>query len=267
MLHVPRYCLGVFGAIVAVSLLLPTGALAGPAARPTVAGSPAARPQCPPLPSPADFVRQIDNPYLPLLPGTTFIYAGQRDGQPNKDTVEVTHDTRVVLGIVTTAVRDIVTTPSGAPVESTIDWYAQDKDGNVWYFGEASVEFNPISFAGSWLGGHNGAQPSIIMEAHPHVGDVYRQECAAGVAEDMAAVQSLDESVTVPYGAFQHALLTKEWSPLEPSVVENKDYALCVGMVKSVVIHGGSESSELVEVRSAGTTGQPGGTCAGGSPQ
>ena len=58
----------------------------------------------------------------------------------------------------------------------------QDDAGNVWYFGEDSKEFQDgsVSTEGSWQAGVNGAEPGILMEAHPQRGDKYYQEFSAG---------------------------------------------------------------------------------------
>jgi hypothetical protein len=121
---------------------------------------------------------------------------------------------------------------NGKLIERTYDWHAQDKEGNVWYFGEDTKEYENgkvVSTKGSWEAGVDGAKPGIIMQAHPKVGQSYRQEYYKGEAEDMAKVINLNESVTVPYGSFDHVLVTKEWTPLEPSYAEHKYYAPGVG--------------------------------------
>jgi hypothetical protein len=133
----------------------------------------------------------------------------------------------------------------------TLDWFAQDNAGNVWYFGEFATEFKNgkvIGHDGSWEAGVDGAKAGIVMEAKPKVGDTYQQELAPGVAEDMATVLSLKESVCVPYGCFSNVLKTRDFSPLEPGVAENKYYAPGVGQIKTVMVEGGSEVSELVDV-------------------
>ena len=114
----------------------------------------------------ANFVATIDNPYFPLTPGTTFIYEGTTEKGPEHIEVNVTHDTKVILGVTCTAVRDTVTV-DGELVEDTIDWYAQDTAGNVWYFGENSLSYEDgliVSLEGSWMAGVDGAKPGIIME-------------------------------------------------------------------------------------------------------
>lgn len=201
---------------------------------------------------PGNFVSVIDNEYFPLTPGTTFIYRGESDGVATREEVYVTYETKVILGVTCTVVhaQDF---EEKVLVEDTFDWYAQDVDGNVWYFGEDTKELdengNVISTEGSWEAGVDGAEPGIIMEANPQVGDRYHQEFYRGVAEDQAKVLELDASICVRYGCFDNVLVTKEWTRLEPGVVENKYYALGVGFIYGVMVKGGDEFTELVRVR------------------
>jgi hypothetical protein len=202
------------------------------------------------LPPSSDFVANVDHPFFPLSPGTTFTYVGQQEGQPRKVTVFVAHKTRMILGIAATVVLDQVFV-DGQPEEKTWDWYAQDDRGNVRYLGENSLDFVNGKWErsdGSWEAGVDGAKAGLIMEAEPQVGDVYRQEYYAGHAEDMADVIDVDASATVPYGNFQHALVTKEGTPLEKSVVEHKYYVHGVGNVRTIMVKGGSEEEKLVSV-------------------
>ena len=203
--------------------------------------------------NPADFVGYVDNKFFPLRPGTTFYYEGTKEGIPATNVMFVTHETKEILGITTIVVRDRAF-EEGVLVEETFDWYAQDRAGNVWYFGEDAKELDPngnvISTGGSWEAGVERAQPGIIMLSDPHVGDRYRQELAPGVAEDMAKVLSLHKSKCVPYGCFDDVLLTKEWSPLKPGVVERKYYAEDVGLILAVMVKGGHERIELVQITS-----------------
>jgi hypothetical protein len=200
---------------------------------------------------PARFSSTIDHPFLPLTPGTTFVYEGISDGESERIEVTVTGDTRRVMGVECVVVRDTVTV-NGEVIEDTYDWYAQDADGNVWYFGEDSRTFEggvQVSTEGSWEAGVDGALPGILMRAAPQVGDSYRQEYYPGVAEDMAEVLSLTESETVAYGSFDGLLMTREWTPLEPGVAEQKYYARGVGLVLEVMVEGGEGRVELIEVR------------------
>jgi hypothetical protein len=199
---------------------------------------------------PADFVSTIDNPYLPLAPGTVFHYEGTGDGNPEINTVRVTHLTKLILGVTCVVVADTVLA-GGELAEATADWYAQDRDGNVWYFGEDSKQYQGgvvVGTEGSWEAGVDGARAGIVMEAHPRVGDSYRQEYLKDVAEDQAQVLALSASVTVPFGSYANCLQTKEWSRLEPGVVEDKYYAQSVGVLKAVTVEGGSDHSELVSI-------------------
>jgi hypothetical protein len=201
---------------------------------------------------PGNFVSVIDNEYFPLTPGTTFIYRGESDGVATREEVYVTYETKVILGVTCTVVhaQDF---EEKVLVEDTFDWYAQDVDGNVWYFGEDTKELdengNVISTEGSWEAGVDGAEPGIIMEANPQVGDRYHQEFYRGVAEDQAKVLELDASICVRYGCFDNVLVTKEWTRLEPGVVENKYYAPGIGFIYGVMVKGGDEFTELVRVR------------------
>jgi hypothetical protein len=104
------------------------------------------------------------------------------------------------------------------------------------------------STKGSWAAGRNGASAGIVMEAHPRVGDTYSQEDAPGVGEDRAKVLSLDAAATVPYGTFTGLLKTKDFSPLEPAVVEHKFFLRGVGSILEKEVRGGNERLALVKV-------------------
>jgi len=198
----------------------------------------------------ADFVAEVDNQYFPLTPGTTFIYEGETEDGEERNEVYVTKQTKEILGITCIVVRDRVWVDDEL-VEETFDWYAQDKDGNVWYFGEDSKEYEDgefVSTEGSWEAGVDDAKPGIVMEANPQVGDSYRQEYYEDEAEDMGEVLSLNESVLVPYGSYENCLKTKDWTPLEPDVIEHKYYAPNIGFVMEIMVEGGSETIELIDI-------------------
>ena len=199
---------------------------------------------------PADFVANVDNPYVEYRPGTAFHFAGVRGKTPQTDDAVVLHKHKWILGIRCTIVRDTVS-EHGHPVERTFDWYAQDKDGNVWYMGENSLELKNGHFvraSDSWKSGVNGAKPGIIMPAHPRPGEAYRQEYyPPGQALDEARVVGLRGTVTVPYGSFKKPLVTLERSPLEPQT-EKKYYVRGVGEVKETVVKGHHETFSLVSV-------------------
>ncbi len=207
---------------------------------------------CNPVIDPANFVGIINNPYFSLVPGTTFIYEGQTPDELDRDVVSVTHDTKEIVGVTCTVVRDTETV-GGVLQEDTVDWYAQDKEGNVWYFGEFATQYaadgtTVIGHEGSWEAGVNGAKPGIVMLADPQPGESYRQEFLAGVAEDMAKVLRLNARVSVPYGDFEDGLETKEWSPLEPGAIEHKFYARGVGLVLIEELKGRTVRTELVDI-------------------
>jgi hypothetical protein len=177
--------------------------------------------------NPADFTTTIDNEYFPMKPGTTFVY----EGGAERGEMTVTSDTKKVMGVQCVVV-DHREWEGGKLIERTYDWFAQDKKGTVWYFGEDTKEYENgkvVSTKGSWEAGVDGAKPGIIMPADPKVGQSYRQEYYPGEAMDMAKVLSLNASVTVPYGSFDRALETREWTPLQPGFSEKKYYVGGVG--------------------------------------
>ena len=176
---------------------------------------------------PSEFTTKIDNEYFPMKPGTTFVY----EGKGERDQMSVTHQTRKVMGVECVVVDDRAW-EGGQLIEKTYDWFAQDKEGTVWYFGEDTKEYKNgklTSTKGSWEAGVDGAKPGIVMPADPKVGHSYHQEYYPGEAMDMAKVQSLNASVTVAYGSFDHVLETKEWTPLQPGFYEKKYYVRGVG--------------------------------------
>jgi hypothetical protein len=199
---------------------------------------------------PANFVAKIDNPFFPLVPGTTFVYEGQTPDGLEHDEFAVTHNTRAILGVTCTEVHDTVTT-NGVLTEDTLDWFAQDTTGNVWYFGENTHELADgliSTIEGTFRGGIDDAQPGIVMEAHPAIGDFYRQEFDLGNAEDFAEVVGLSASVTVPYGSFTNCLDTRETTPLEPDLHEHKFYAAGIGNVLETDEDTGART-ELIAVK------------------
>jgi hypothetical protein len=201
---------------------------------------------------PADFTTTIDHPYWPMQPGTTWIYTERDlDGSEQRVVVTVTDETKEISGIRARVVHDVVT-EAGALVEDTYDWYAQDKDGNLWYLGEETKEYRDgkvASAAGSWQAGVDGAEAGIVLPADPSVGMRYRQEYYEGEAEDAAEILSLDEWTETPAGAYDRLLLTKDFTPLQPDVLEHKLYARGVGPVLVLGVSGGTGREELVELK------------------
>jgi len=197
--------------------------------------------------TPAEFQAIVDNPYFPLVPGTMWKYVENAGGESSESEVMVTHDTKVVMGVKCVVVRDRVK-EYGVLREETYSWYAQDKQGTVWHFGDAAKEFKSggrVNTSGSWEAGVKGAKPGIIMPGNPEPGKPYRQQYARDEAEDMAQIIALSESVTVPAGSFTECVRTKEWSMLEAGS-EKKWYAKGVGLVRTEST--GGEESVLASV-------------------
>jgi len=203
-----------------------------------------------PVLDPANFVSVIDNPYFPLPVGRTLVYEGVKDGQSQVDTVIVTNQTRVIEGITARMVSD-VSTHDGTLLEKTFDFYAQDKQGNVWYLGEDTTAFlanGKTDTSGSWMAGVNDAEPGLIMEANPQIPDAYRQEFLAGQAEDTAWVVERGGTVTVPYGKLRNTLKTLEATRIEPGSYDLKVYAPGIGIVLEQSLSGPPEVASLVSV-------------------
>lgn len=199
---------------------------------------------------PADFTTTIDNPYLPFTPGTRLTYESDTPDGHEEIVVEVTRDAKTVMGVAVVVVHDTVRL-DGEIIEDTFDWYAQHRDGSVWYFGEDTHEFEngvAVNANGAWEAGVDGAQPGIVMLAAPKVGNAYRQEFYVGEAEDEAEVLSVSESLTVPFGAFDDVVQTKDTTRLEPDVLEHKFYAKGVGVVLEVNVTDGRTRTELVKI-------------------
>jgi hypothetical protein len=205
---------------------------------------------------PAQFSSTIDHPYWPMRPGSRWVYR-ETDGEGGESRVEVTvtDRTKVIDGIEARVVHDVVT-EDGEVKEDTFDWYAQDEDGNIWYLGEDTKEFEDgkvVSTEGSWEHGVDGAQAGILLPVDPEVGMRYRQEYSEGEAEDAGEVLSLDERAQVPFGSFDQLLKTKDTTPLEPDVLEHKFYAKDVGPILAVSVSGGGGREELISFTSSGS--------------
>ena len=200
----------------------------------------------------AGFSARVDNPWYPLEPGSTYVYQGVKDGEPSREVMTVTRRTKVIDGAPCAVIRDLLYL-RGRLEERTTDWYSQDAKGNVWYFGEKTAELGKtgkvISTAGSWTSGVGGARAGIFMFAHPMPGRWARQEYYKGQAEDHFKVLRTQVSVTVPYISTTHAMLTKEWTPLEPGVIDHKYYVRGIGTVLEQTAKGPLERNELVSFR------------------
>lgn len=183
---------------------------------------------------PKDFDTRVDNPFYPLPVGAKWTYATETDDGLEVIVVEVLPETKdVAWGVTATVVRDTVTL-DGVLIEDTFDWFAQDKDGNAWYFGEDTCAFEDdvcVDKAGSWEAGVDGALPGIAMLALPKRGDMYYQEFFRDVAEDFAEVESINASAEVPVGSFTGCVRTRDTTSLEPNLVELKTYCGGLGLV------------------------------------
>jgi hypothetical protein len=204
-----------------------------------------------PVVDPDDFLSPEEtaahpNPFFPLVPGLRWVY----EAEDETVTVTVTDRTREIQGVECIVVRDVVD-EEGEVVEDTDDYFAQDRFGNVWYFGEISLNFEDgriEDVEGSWRAGVDGAKAGIVMKANPMVGDVYRQEFALGDAEDAGKVLSITGSESVPAASCNGTcVVTADFSPLEPGALEHKYYAPWIGLILEVDPETG-ERLELVEV-------------------
>ena len=187
---------------------------------------------------------RVTNAWFPLRPGTVWVYRGVKDGKPARDVVTVPKAAKTIDGVRCQVVEDRLYL-AGRLAERTTDWYAQDRAGNVWYYGEQTAELdahgNVTSTEGTWQSGRDGAQAGIFMPADPQVGQSFRQEYYEGHAEDHFRVLSRTPRM----------LLTKEWTPLEPDVLDNKYYVKGIGTVKEIAVKGGQEELVLVNVKFA----------------
>ena len=214
------------------------------------AGSGSGSPYEPAL-DPANFTTTIDNPYFPLPVGRTLVYRGVKDGQIQEDRVTVTDETKTVAEGITAHVVTDVATHDGTLLEKTSDWYAQDKQGNVWYLGEDTAHYlanRKVDTSGSWEAGVHDAEPGIVMEANPQIPDAYRQEFLTGQAEDTAWIVDRGGSTSVPYGTLKNVLTTLEATRLEPGAYDQKVYAPGIGIAREQALTGAPEFAELVSV-------------------
>jgi hypothetical protein len=196
------------------------------------------------------FTVRVTNPYFPLLKGMTWEYHGVKDGRRMVDLVRVTGRVRRIQGVPCAVVADW-TWLDGKLEERTTDWYTQDRRGTVWYYGERTAELDRhgrvVTREGSWQAGRRGARAGVFMPAHPRAGQSFAQEHFRGHAEDHFRVISRHATVTVPFGAFRgHVLLTHEWTPLEPGVLDGKWYVRGIGVVRESALKGPTETAELV---------------------
>jgi hypothetical protein len=231
-------------AIVVAVVAAIAGAVFTPESRSQGAGGP------PSMPPRSSFSARVDNPWFPLLRGTRWVYAGVKDGKPTRDVVTVTPQTKTIEGVPCVSVRDRLYM-QGRLEERTIDWYSQDSHGNVWYFGEKTAELDArghvISTEGTWQAGISGAKAGIYIPGRPRLGQKGLQEFLKGHAEDHFKVIGVFGTVTPPGKA--NTLLTEEWTPLEPGVIDHKMYVRGIGTVLEQSQRGPNERNELISIR------------------
>ena len=206
--------------------------------------------------NPADFSADITNAFWPMKPGTRWVYKGVAEGEPPEEVVVVatTATKKLANGITARVVRDTARS-EGQLIEDTIDYYAQDKAGNLWYMGEDTAEYENgkvVSRAGSWEAGKAGAMPGILLPALPRDGQKYRQEYKKGEAEDNGEVIATNTLVQVKTGRYKNSLVTMDTSNLEKTAVEYKFYAPAVGPLLALDVSGGATREELVKIEQAG---------------
>jgi len=202
------------------------------------------------LPAPGGFSARVTNPYFPLRPGMRWVYRGVDEGKRQRNVVDVTDRVVVVAGAPCAVIHDRVFL-DGHLAEETLDYYSQDARGTVWYFGEDTHTLDShgrvISTEGSWRAGVDGARQGIYMPPHPRVGQRFQQEHYPGHAEDRFKVLGRHASVQTPFRDFRRrALLTEEWTPLEPGVRDRKWYVRGIGQVREASAKGPRERADLV---------------------
>jgi hypothetical protein len=211
-----------------------------------VYASPPAPAQLPPLPPASSFGSGMVNPYFPLVPRTTSVFSGVIDGVAARETFTVTDEITVIQGVPANVVRDqlYLEREDGDGrylAEDTTDWYATANNGDVWYLGEATAEFDEhgqvLTTDGSWQAGVDGARAGIFMPATPEAGASYQQEAATD-AQDLFKIISVDDTTVT----------TREWTPLEPGLVTKKTYESGVGMTLEDTVKGANIEDLLLEL-------------------
>jgi hypothetical protein len=245
-----RKLIAAVGGVLAVAVAIGVVAIAGNSSSNSSSGLP--RGSDPVNLDPADFSANVDNPRWPMTVGSRWVYrvVDTSDGSVKRDVITVTNRTKKIAdGIEARVVSDIVT-DHGKPTEVTKDWYAQDKDGNVWYFGENTIEYKhgKPRDNGTWEAGVHGNLPGIALPAHPKVGMSYREEYAKDLAEDQSRILALDKQAQIPAGHYKNVVMAEDYSPIEPDVSELKFYAKGSGQaVLAIDVSGGSDMEQLVK--------------------
>lgn len=204
---------------------------------------------------PAEFTTNIDNPYYPLRPGDRKVWRETApDGTRQKIVDRVTNKTKLIAnGVTARVVVATVTNRAGKLVEHTDEWFAQDRAGNVWYFGEDTykIENGRKNREGSFEAGVDGAEPGVQMPAHPKAGMIFRLEGGykTGAADHTEILSVGDEQVEVPYGHFRKVIMNRDFTPLNPKAAELWFYAKGVGGVLAIDTSDGDSREELVRFK------------------
>ncbi len=244
-------------AVVALSLSVAGGAVPAPAtgAAPATAAAatcprPAVGPPLLALPAPTRFRPRVRSDYFPLRPGARWRYRGFGSEAGQTEVVTVLSRTKPILGIRATVVKDIAR-EDGEVIERTFDWYAQDRRGRVWYLGENTTSYDggTSSKEGSWRAGRDCARAGVVMFPHPALHRAYRQEFLRGEAEDEGMVLDGRARVGLAAGQFRRVLVTKDFTTLEPRLLELKFYAPGVGLVLEEGVSPDQGRVELVSFR------------------
>jgi hypothetical protein len=197
------------------------------------------------------------NEFLPLKPGTQwvrqgFVNVGTRR-LPHQVVTTVTDVSKKVDGVRAVAVVD-QDTNGGQIAEQSIDWVAEDKQGNVWYLGSYTESYEGGQFVGAfdaWLAGLNGAQPGILMLADPQTGTPpYTEDTVPGIEAPTAQVVKAEQSQCVPFKCYHGVVVIQEGG-------EYKYYAPGVGQIKTAPQTGGGkqEVEDLVNLTQLSPSG------------
>jgi hypothetical protein len=200
----------------------------------------------------------VDNPWLPLRPGTSFIYVGTARDEAGRAVEHrvvfyVTDKTKVIDGLATRVLwdRDFY---AGVLKEDELTFWAQDDVGTVWNFGEYPEEVSHGRVTGApdtWIAGIRGARAGISMPAHPQIGTpAYPQGFAPAIEfADEARAEKKGVRDCVPAGCFENMLVNEEWAPAERGSHQLKYYAPQVGLVRVGYKGRVTDAERLVLVR------------------
>jgi hypothetical protein len=222
--------------------LIAAGLLSACGGRDNESGSPSGSPV-----NAADFQAKIDNPLFPLSSLRPKVFEGEEKDPDTGNTVKTRLESTVlpgtdVLAGVNVVVLEEKAYKDGVLIEAALDYFAQHRDGSVYYFGERVDNYENGKVAnhdGQWLTGEGESGPGVVMPAKPVAGQVSDQEHAPGVAEDKSKVVALDLAVTTPAASFKGCLKTDDYTLLDSPVVhEFKFFCPGVGLVHEDVPDG-----------------------------